>query len=384
MRKSHHHVAGSFEPRFEAVAREFERNFTDRGEVGAAFAVVHDGVPVVDLWGGLSDLDSGRPWRDDTLQMIWSGTKGLVAVCMLLLIERGLIELDEPVATYWPEFAQNGKQNVLIRHVMSHTGGLPGLSRPATDKEFADWRLMAALLAAERPLWSAGSRLYYHSFTYGWMCSELVQRTDGRSIGRFFADEVAAPLGLELWIGLPNDLEHRVSTMHLWPRWGQRQSLATDPVQANIWTGPPLVAGRPLCWNTHDFHRAEIAGANAIGTSRSVARLYGCLARGGEIDGFRLLANQSVELGQKCMATGLDPITGWPRAYGVGFALQTDKKPFGPVDIAFGHGGAGGSIHGAWPAERMGFSYAMNEMRDEVMDTRAAALLDALYIALQS
>ena len=383
MRSSRHRATGKFAPRFEVVAREFDRNFTDRGEVGAAFAVVQDGVTVVDLWGGLSDLDSGRRWHDDTLQMIWSGTKGLVAVCILLLIERGLIELDEPVATYWPEFGREGKQDVLVRHVMSHTAGLPGLSSPVTDEELADWQFIASLVAAERPLWSPGSRLYYHSFTYGWMCSQLVKRTDGRTIGRFFADEVATPLGLEIWIGLPDDLEHRVSTMHLWPRWGQRQNFATDPVQTDTWTGPPLVAGRPLSWNTNVFHKAEIPAVNAIGTARSVARLYGCLARGGEIDGFRLLTKASVELGQKCLAVGQDPITGWPRAYGVGFALQTDKQPFGPVDVAFGHGGAGGSIHGAWPAERIGFSYAMNEMRDEVMDPRAAALLDALYIAVQ-
>lgn len=383
MNSSNSNLGGTFAPRFGAVAREFERNFSDRAEVGAAFAVVHDGVMVVDLWGGLSDKSSGTPWRHDTLQMIWSGTKGLVAVCILLLSERGLIELDKSVATYWPEFGRNGKQDVLVRHVMSHTAGVPGLSHAVKDEEFADWQLMAEQVAIQRPLWSAGSRLYYHSFTYGWICSELVRRTDGRTLGQFFADEVADPLGLELWIGLPEALEARVSRMHLWPAWGRRQSPVADPVQTTVWTGPNLAPGQHLPWNSRTFHKAEIAGANAIGTARSVARLYGCLARGGEIDGFRLLDKQSVKLAQRCLAAGHDPITGWPRAYGVGFALQTDKRPFGPVDLAFGHGGAGGSIHGAWPNERIGFSYAMNEMRDEPLDTRAAALLHAVHSALQ-
>lgn len=376
-------LGGTCAPRFGAVAREFERNFSDRAEVGASFAVVHDGVKVVDLWGGLSDQSAGTPWRQDTLQMIWSGTKGLVAVCILLLIERGLIRLDEPVATYWPEFGRKGKHDVLVRHVMSHTAGVPGLSHAVSNEDFANWQLMSELVAYERPLWSAGSKLYYHPYTYGWICSELVKRTDGRSLGRFFAEEVTEPLGLELWIGLPERLEHRTSTMHLWPRWGEMQSRIEDPVQSTVWTGPPLIRGQPLPWNSRIFHKAEIPGANAIGTARSVARLYGCLARGGEIDGRRLLDEHSVELGQKCLAVGRDPITGWPMAYGVGFALQTERRPFGPVDLAFGHGGAGGSIHGAWPTERIGFSYAMNEMRDEPMDARAAALLQALYSALQ-
>lgn len=378
-----HSLGGAFAPRFAAVAREFERNFSDREDVGASFAVVQDGVTVLDLWGGLSDQSSGKLWQGDTLQMIWSGTKGLVAVCILLLIERGLIKLDEPVATYWPEFGRNAKQDVLVRHVMSHTAGVPGVSHAVSDEEFADWHSMAELVAAERPLWSAGSRFYYHPHTYGWICSELVSRTDGRTLGRFFADEVARPLGLDLWIGLPEDLERRTSTMHCWSKWGHHRERFADPVQKRVWTGPPLTPGQLLPWNSRIFHEAEIAGANAIGTARSVARLYGCLARGGEINGFRLLNEQSVELAQKCLAGGEDPTSGWPKAYGVGFALQTERRPFGPVDLAFGHGGAGGSIHGAWPTERIGFSYAMNEMRDELIDSRAAALLQALHSALK-
>ena len=368
---------------FERVQEEFLGNFTERGEAGAAFAAVLDGRPVVDLWGGLADKASGQKWSENTLQLVWSGTKGFVAVCILMLIERGLVDLDATVARYWPEFARNGKAGVLVKHVLSHTAGLPGLHDAASNEQFVDCQVMARLLEDERPIWAPGSHLYYHSFTYGWLCAELVRRTDGRSIGRFFADEVAGPLGLELWIGLPAELEPRLSTLHLWPQWNQSAAEGSDPVRRQVWTGPPLVLGEPLPWNTRTFHAAEIPGANAIGTARSIARLYGCLARGGEIDEVRLLRSDTVQLGQKCLATGRDAITGSPRAFGVGFALQTDAQPFGPVVSAFGHGGAGGSMHGAWPVERIGFSYSMNEMRDELIDSRAQALLRALHVAVK-
>lgn len=372
-------TAGSVAPGFESVQDAFRENFTKRGEVGAAFAAVKEGRVVVDVWGGLADPLHARAFSEDTLQLVWSGAKGFVAVCMLLLIERRLLRLDEPVARYWPEFAQARKEGVLVRHVVSHTAGLPGLSRPVSNEEFADCRRMARALERVRPLWPPGSRFYYHSFTYGWLCAELLWRTDGRSIGRFFADEVAAPLGLELWIGLPAEFESRVSTMHLWSQW-ERPTL--DPVQQQVWTGPLLARDEEFAWNSRLFHAHEIPGANAIGTARSIARLYGCLACGGTVGGVRLLKEETVRLGQSLISTGHDPVTNRPRAYGVGFALQTEAQPFGPVESGFGHGGAGGSIHGAWPKQQIGFSYAMNEMRDELVDSRADALLRALYASV--
>ena len=209
------HVGGFVAPGFEPVREQFERNFAERGELGAAIAAIREGETVVDLWGGLADRASGRPWTADTMQIIFSGSKGLVSICMLMLMERGLIALDAPVARYWPEFAQAGKEHVLVRDVVAHTARLPGLETPVTWQEATDARRMAALLAAQPQSADPRAATCYHALTFGWLCGELVLRTDGRSIGRFFAEEVAGPLELDLWIGLPEEQEPRVATIEL-------------------------------------------------------------------------------------------------------------------------------------------------------------------------
>ena len=378
-------IGGFVEPGFEGVADAFERNFSERGELGAAFAAIRDGETVVDLHGGLADRASGRPWAEDTLQLVFSGTKGFVAVCMLILLERRALELDAHVARYWPEF---GKGNVRVRDVVSHTARLPGVDTELGLDAFADFERMAALLAAQEQSDDPRAAFCYHALTYGWLCGELVRRADGRSVGRFFADEVAGPLGLELWIGLPEEHEPRVSTLGLHERWPTKprydvERLARDRLAWSIWGNPPTFERTAFPWNRRDYHAAEIPGANAIGTARSIARLYACLARGGELDGVRLLSEDSVRLGRTELARGWDAIVEGPLAFGVGFELQTEDEPFGPVGDAFGHGGAGGSKHGAWPALRVGFSYAMNLMRDdEDEDGRAQALLRALHEAV--
>ena len=373
------HVASGYEP----VAEAFEQNFSEREELGAAFAAVVDGHTVVDLWGGLADRDRNRPWQEDTLQVIFSGTKGLVALCMLILIERGQLDLDAAVARYWPEFATGGKNDTLVSHVVSHRAGLPGIRAPITVEDVANDRLMGQLLAGQEPFWPAGEEICYHALTYGWLCGEIVRRVDGRSIGHFFADEIAGPLGLEVWIGLPPELEPRVSVLE---RRVSGQPLYYGDCDSEIaWAvseNPRLFDIEPAMWNTSAYHQAEIPGAGAIGTARSLARLYACLAAGGELDGVRLLRPETVRLGRTCLARGSDRCSGEPLAFGVGFMLQTEMQDMGPSEDAFGHGGAGGSIHAADPGLRLGFSYAMNEMRDD--PARAQSLLAALYAALRS
>jgi CubicO group peptidase (beta-lactamase class C family) len=379
-------LSGSFVASgFEGVAKAFEQNFAARDELGAAFSAVRDGETVVDLYGGLADRGSGRPWTHDTLQLIFSGTKGLVAVCMLLLLERGQLELDAPVARYWPEF---GKESVRVRDVVAHTARLPGIDTEVGYDEYTDVARMTAILAAQPQSEDPRAASCYHALTYGWLCGGLLRRADGRSVGRFFAEEVAGPLGLELWIGLPQEQEARVSTLELhesFPTQPQYQAerSAEDPLTRSIWGNPPAFAREDFPWNRRDFHAAEIPGANAVGTTRSVARLYACLARGGELDGVRLLSEDTVRLGRTELSRGWDQVMDRPLAFGVGFQLQTEAEPFGPPADGFGHGGAGGSIHGAWPGLRVGFSYAMNMMRDdEQEDGRAQALLGALRDAL--
>ena len=384
-------VGGFSAPGYERVAEEFIRNFRERGELGAGFAAVRDGAPIVDIWGGVADRQTGRMWRSDTVQNIFSGGKGMVAVCMLLLIERGQLELEQPVSAYWPEFARAGKHGVRVRHVVSHTAGLPGVRRRLTLADAIDGDLMARLLADEPPYATAGAALQYHRLTYGWICRELVRRVDGRTLARFFADEVAVPLGLDAWIGIPAAIASRTAVVELADDWGQqtavfsRAATQRDPLMATVWANPPMYDPADFHWNDRALRAAEIPAAGAIAAVRSLAKLYGCLASRGEIDGVRLLEPDTVELGRRQLSRGEERWLRRAMAFGVGFALQTDARPLGPPYDAFGHSGAGGSVHGAWPDLNVGFSYAPNLMRDDEYgraDGRAAVLLKALHAAV--
>jgi CubicO group peptidase (beta-lactamase class C family) len=316
------------------------------------FAATVDGELVVDLGSG------------DDLVPVFSGTKGLVAICLLKLIEEGRLQLERPVARYWPGFA-NG--DVLVRHVVSHTAGLPGVVPIPELEDLLDDERMESRIAAQQPIWPPGERLAYHALTYGWLCGGLLRRIDGRSIGRFFAEEVAQPLGLELWIGLPSELEPRVATLVRDP--GYSVSFAGDDVSLLEAQYGPLLGRFP--WNEPAFHAAEIPAANAIGTARSIALLYGRLDR--------VLRPETIALGRTELSRGPCAITGYSYAFGVGFELQTELGTLGPPPGAFGHTGSGGSSHGAWPAERVGFSYVPTELRSFEDDGRARRVLAALY-----
>ena len=381
-------LAGYVAPGFEMVRAAFSENFQHRGEVGAAFAVSRGGRPVVDLWGGLADVRTGRPWADDTTAMIFSGTKALVGICLLMLVDRGQLDLDAPVCSYWPEFAAHGKTRVRVSELASHRARLPGLLSPITEADFTDGPRLAAMLANQPQDADPRSSDVYHAFTYGWLCDELIRRVDGRSAGRFFAEEVAQPLGLEIWIGLAEDLEHRVASLEHASNYGQSpawnpENVARDDLLARVWHNPPVLAPGHMPWNRADWHRAEIPGAGAIGTARSLALLYGCLARGGEGDRIRLVSPETLVIGRTELTRRVDPLLDQPGAFGVGFELQTEQRTFGAPADAFGHTGAGGSVHCAWPAHGVGMSYVMNLMRDDTeVDPRARALLEAVYAAV--
>jgi CubicO group peptidase (beta-lactamase class C family) len=373
-------------PGYEGVAAAFERNFREEGELGAAFAVYLDGELIVDLWGGLADRDSDREWRSDTIQGIFSGTKGMAAFCVLVLLDRGALELDAPVARFWPEFARAGKQDITVGQVMSHQAGLPGFRRALAAEDVLDERRMVELLAEQEPLVEPGTRLCYHGFTFAWLVGELVRRVDGRSIGTFFAQDIAKPLGLEMWIGLPPEEEARVALLELAPDWGMPATRSPAPVTGSdaiaMPMNPPLITPESFPWNSREFHAAENAAAGGIGSVRSIARAYACLAAGGTLDGVTIVRPETVALGTTELARGTDPFSGMPMVFGCGFALQTELRALGPPPDAFGHGGAGGSSHGAWPAKGIAFSYAPNHMRnDHMVDPRAHALLIALNAA---
>lgn len=381
-------VRGFLAPGFEGIAEEFERNLLERGDGGAAFAAVVDGVPVVDVWGGVKRGDTGDPWERDTLVGIFSGTKGFVATCLLQLVQRGKLNLEQPLCAYWPEFGANGKRDVLVRHVVSHRAGLPGLSTPVSSREATDPSRMAELLALQRPISPPGTRFHYHALTFGWLCGELIRRIDGRSVGRYFREEVADPLGLDAWIGLPAEQERRVATFRRGPGFGTgRADPPDDPALAriawSIWHNPPRFSEDPLPANTRLWRAAEVPASNGIATARSVARLYGCLACGGEIDGIRVLSPEALAVGRTCLTRDVEPFLNEPMAFGTGFELQADGPRFGPVSAAFGHTGTGGSVHGAWPEFRTGFSYVTNTLHHSGgVDPRALALLRVLHDCL--
>lgn len=376
-------VSGAVEPGFESVAHAFEANFTERGETGAAFSAVVDGRPVVDLWGGMADGEADRPWGRDTVQLVFSGTKGLTATCLLVLADRGVLRLDAPVSQYWPEFGAAGKEAIRVCDVLAHRARMPGIPEPVMLGDLLDGAALAAMLARHAP--SRDPRAdTYHPLTWGWLCGEIVRRVDGRSVGAFFAEEIATPLGLELWIGLPEEEEHRVTRIELAPTWVEPPpGPEDDALLASITANPPLF-DQPLPWNRPDWHKAEMPASNAIGTARSFARLYGCLAAGGEVDGQRLLSAKTIEAGRRCLVDRFDPFQRRRTRFGAGFMLQTEQRLFGAPPDAFGHDGVGGSIHGAWPSRSTGFSYCTNQLRNDApVDSRSQALLHALDRSLR-
>ncbi|MFF4986037.1 serine hydrolase domain-containing protein [Streptosporangium saharense] len=379
------HANGFTAPGFEDIADAFTRNFTESGEAGAAFAAYHDGHLVADLWGGHTDPQTRTPWQRDTLQLVFSGAKGLIAACVLLLAERGHLDLDAPAARYWPEFAAAGKTDITITQIMTHQARLPGVRERVTTEQLLNPVYMASLLATQEPLTDPRAAFTYHALTYGWLTSELIRRVDGRSTGTFFAQEFARPLDLDIWIGLPHEHHHRVATTHVTPTFAFTDPDAPptgDPLR-DLTRSPITAPDAPTLWNSATFRTAELPGAGAHATARSLARFYALLAHGGELDGTRLLKKDTIENGRRRLRHGIEPLWNSPMAYGTGFELQTELAIFGPAPDAFGHAGMGGSRHAAWPTHHVGFSYTPNQLRVEpTPDQRPLRLLNALHTAL--
>ena len=375
-------VQGRTAPGFEQVAEVFAANFERYGEVGAAFAAYRDDEPVVDLWAGVTDPATGHPWRADTLQLVFSGAKGLTSACVLLLVERGLLELDAPAARYWPEFAAAGKERITVGEILSHQARLPDVQQPVSTEELLDPEHMAGLLAAQAPSTDPRAAFTYHALTWGWLTGELVRRVDGRTVGALFADEFAGPLGLDIWLGLPDTEHHRVATTIAGPGvlLPEDEGEGEEMDSLRVLTRNPLLTpDAPALWNSAAFRRAQLPAVGAYVTARSMARFYACLARGGELDGVRVLDEATVRLGRRELRRGVSALWGTPMAYGAGFELRTGLALFGPPPDTFGHAGAGGSRHGAWPGERIGFSYTMNLTRAEFPDRRPLDLLASLH-----
>jgi CubicO group peptidase (beta-lactamase class C family) len=378
-------VQGESAPRFAAVREAFEKSFAAGEEVGASFAAFLDGAPVVDLWGGHADAARSRPWQRDTLVNVFSTTKAPAALVLHMLAERGAVDLDAPVAAYWPEFARAGKEALRVRDLLAHRAGLAALRAPLPVEALWDWRQMTDALAAEAPWWEPGTESGYHAMTYGFLVGEVARRAAGRTLGAFFRDEVARPLGADFWIGLPASEDARVA--ELVPpspaelaAAGPAAAPAPGSLLAQVMANPPLV---PATANRPEWRRAEIPAANGHGNARSVARVMAALAGGGSLGGARVIGADALARATREEWRGKDLVLGVEMSWGLGFMLESDTLPLSPGGRAFGHGGWGGSLGVADPEARLGWAYVMNKMSPGTLgDTRAFRLAQALYSAL--
>jgi CubicO group peptidase (beta-lactamase class C family) len=373
-------IQGRVERGYEEVRDAFAVNFAHHDDVGAACAVYRDASPVVDLWGGLADHVAQRPWVADTVQVVFSATKGLTAACVNLLVERGRLALDEPIASYWPEFAAGGKQAIPLRWALCHKAGLAAIEGKLTLAEVLAWDPVVAAIAAQSPNWEPGTAHGYHMRSFGWILGEVVRRVTGRSLGRFFADEIARPLGLDAWIGLPEPILPRCARLIPPDRpLAIADLLGADSLTARVWSGPSGLFAYDDMWNRPDILRAEMPASNAVMSARALARFYAALA--GEVDGVRVLAPETLAAAGVVQAEGPDRVLMLPSCFGLGFALQPMLAP-GAGPCAIGHPGAGGSLGFVDPASGLAFAYVTTRMKfDLTGDARSRGLVGALYRA---
>ena len=382
-------IHGICDEKFTRVRDALAENFATHGEVGAALAVMVDGEMVVDLWAGHADAAQSRAWERDTLVNVYSTTKGMTALCAHRLVERGLLDLDAPVARYWPEFAQGGKGELPVRYLLSHRAGLPALSEPLPPGSLYNWEVMTSALAKQEPWWEPGTKHGYHALTYGWLVGEVVRRISRKSLGTFFRDEVAEPLGLDFHIGLASNHDGR--TAEVIPpveadlEGGFLSAILSDPESMSYksfsLTEEPIDLEQA---NTPEWRAAEIPAANGHGSARAVARVYGVLARGGELEDVRVLGASAIERAIVEQSDGLDAVLLLPSRFGMGFMLTQPELQLGPNEHAFGHSGLGGSLGFADPDAKLGFGYTMNKMivSADLVDPRWPAMFDAVYGSL--
>jgi CubicO group peptidase (beta-lactamase class C family) len=321
-------IQGQCDSRFDRVKSVFADNFARRGEVGAAVAVTVDGRPVVDLWGGHADTAATRPWDRDTIVNVWSTTKGLCAMCAHRLADQGKLDLDAPVAKYWPEFAAAGKDRLPVKYLLNHKAGLAAIRAPLKHEELFSWEKVTRELARQEPWWEPGAKHGYHAITFGWLVGEVVRRISGKSLGTYFREEIAQPLGADAFIGLAPSLDARVANIipSPPPKPGEPDTFAqlmSDPesVSAKAIGNPPTMM-LPETTNSRAWRGAEIPGANGHATARALARIYGALARGGEVDGVKLFSAAELPLCHTEQSRGMDEVLKFPTRFSLGFMLS--------------------------------------------------------------
>ena len=387
---------------FEGVREQFEKNFAKRGEVGGSVAVVRDGEYLVDLWGGWASDSRTRPWETDTIVNVWSTTKGLVAMCAHILIDRGQLELDAPVASYWPEFAQAGKEDITVRQLLSHRSGLMGWEETIPPEDMFNWEKLCEMLAATEPFWEPGTASGYHMRTFGHLVGEVVRRIDGRPIGQFLREEISEPLQADLFIGVPEEDHRRVADLsHIPPDDVTTESTDmslniaseaadeaasdsefafTDRMIRSL-SGPEIGLEKA---NSAEWRCGAFPSSNGHANARGIAAAYGTIAAGGAFGKTRIFSPAAAERMREAQPTGRDKIIGAvspQTTWGMGFMVNTPPA-YGPNPRAFHHGGIGGSLGFCDPDTGFGFGYAMNAMGSPLEDRRAFSLLHAVYKSL--
>lgn len=375
-------VKGHTDPRFSRLTELLAQNIASGDELGAAIAVDIDGETVVDLWGGYADTAQTRAWQADTIVNVWSITKEITALALLILVDRGLVDLDEPVATYWPEFAQNGKAAVLVRHLMSHTSGVSGWDQPMTIAEMYDWEASTTKLSQQAPWWEPGTASGYHAQNQGHLLGEVLRRITGRTLKQFVAEEIASPLGTDLQIGARAADDHRIAEIVPPPPIDMSAAqTAPDSPRVKTFTGPATDAAAA---NTIAWRRADMGALNGHTNARALARTFSIISRGGEVDGIRLLSAPTIDLIFEQQSHNVDLVLGVPLRFGVGFGLpEPATLPYIPDERVCFWGGWGGSLTLMFPERRMTVSYVMNKMSPGIIGSeRSAAYLTDILAAV--
>jgi CubicO group peptidase (beta-lactamase class C family) len=376
-------IDGLCDRRFAAVRDAFRENFALRGEPGAAVAVSLNGRVVVDLWGGWSDRARSTLWRRDTLVNVFSVSKAFCTICALRLVERGLIDLDAPLADCWPEFGIAGKETITPRHVLSHSAGMAAVRRELPDGAALDWQAITNALAEQGPWWDPGSAHGYHVNTFGFLVGEVVRRVTGKTIGTMLREQIAGPLGADVHIGLPANEHGRVAEF-LWPAGTPPKPPIESDLELMRWNAywnPPGISGSNWV-NKAAWRLAEIPSTNGHATARGIARVYAALANWGRIDGVRILEEPTLRAALVEQSFGTDLVSQRTTRFGLGFQLTHPERPLGPNPNAFGHFGAGGALGFCDPDAGLAFGYVTCDMGPRWQNPRNRALIDAVFACL--
>lgn len=372
-------IHGTCDERFSLVKEKFEENFTKKGDVGASVAITLEGEYVVDLWGGHADVAKTRAWQEDTIVNVYSTTKTMTALCALMLADRGEIDFYAPVSKYWPEFAQNGKEGVEVRHLMSHSAGLSGMDEPMQSDALYDWDRVVDALARQKPWWEPGTASGYHSLTQGHLIGEVVRRVTGQSLGQFFATEVATPLNADFHIGTDSAHFNRIAELVV-PDQPVARGADDGSIAARTFANPSVSANAA---SSTAWRKAEIPAANGHGNARSVVRAQTAVANGGTAFGVRLLSDAGTRKIFDEQTNGKDLVLGVPQRFGMGYGLNGEHIPMGPNEHVGYWGGWGGSTIVIDQDARLCVSYVMNKMFNGLLgDTRGYNMLQAAYASI--